>query len=81
VFPSYPAVGSSLYTNVGSLSIPHTPGLNPTVFMILRALGYLLGPPPRKYVELKPVGWETTTNKKPKKVYIYYDLHRVDRMF
>jgi hypothetical protein len=49
--------------------------------MILRALGYLFGPPPRKYVELKPVGWETTTNKKPKKVYIYYDLHRVDRMF
>jgi hypothetical protein len=38
--------------------------------MILRALGYLFGPPPRKYVELKPVGWETTTNKKPKKVYI-----------
>jgi hypothetical protein len=68
VFPSYPAVGSSLYTNVGSLSIPL--GLNPTVFMILRALGYLFGPPPRKYVELKPVGWETTTNKKPKKVYI-----------
>jgi hypothetical protein len=35
-------------------------------------------------VETKPVEWETqTTTKKEaeKGIYIYYDLHRVDRMF